>query len=67
MLFGMPFLGTIGIIVAIIVVLILLLSGYIKASPDEALIISGLKKEPRIIIGRASVKIPFFERKDRLT
>lgn len=41
--------------------------GYVKASPDEAVIISGVKRNPRIIRGRASVMIPFFERKDRLT
>lgn len=56
------------IIIGIIVlfVLILLLSGYVKAPPDVAYIISGLKKEPKILIGRAGIKIPFFERKDTL-
>ena len=51
----------------IIGILVLLLSGYVKASPDEAIIISGFRKEPKIIIGKAAVKIPFFERRDRLT
>ena len=56
------------IIIGIIVlfVLILLLSGYVKAPPDVAYIISGLKKEPKILIGRAGIKIPFVERKDTL-
>lgn len=42
-------------------------SGYVKASPDEAIIISGHKKKPRIITGTATIKIPFLERRDRLT
>lgn len=52
--------------VVIIAVLVFMLSGYVKASPDEALIISGLHAKPRVLIGRAGVKIPFFERVDRL-
>lgn len=50
-----------------IAVIVLLLSGYVKASPDEAIIISGFRKSPRIVIGSAAVKVPFFERKDRLS
>lgn len=57
----------IPIIIAVIAIVILLLTGYVKASPDEAIIISGLKSKPRVISGRASIKIPFFERKDRLS
>ena len=49
-----------------IVVLILLCCGYIKAPPDVAYVISGVRKKPRILIGRAGVKIPFFERLDKL-
>ncbi len=55
----------IGIIAAIIVI-ILLASGYVKAPPDRAFIISGLHKNPRVLIGRAGIKIPFFERVDKL-
>ena len=55
----------IGIAIGIIVLLIIL-TGYVKASPDEAILISGFKKEAKIIIGRAAIKIPFLERKDRL-
>ena len=55
------------IIVAIIAILLgILASGYVKAPPDVAYIISGLKKEPKILIGKAGVKIPFLERKDNL-
>lgn len=52
--------------IAVLVVIGIILSGYVKASPDEAILISGLKKEAKIIIGRAAIKIPFLERKDRL-
>lgn len=56
------------VIPAVIVVLliVLLFSGYVKASPDVAVIISGLKKTPRVLIGRAGVKIPFLEKVDHL-
>lgn len=53
-------------IVGVVLVIGILLSGYVKASPDEAILISGLKKEAKIVIGKAAIKIPFLERKDRL-
>ena len=54
------------IIIAAVLVLIIILTGYVKAPPDIAYIISGLKKEPKVLIGRAGIKIPFLERKDAL-
>jgi len=48
-------------------VIILLASGYTKAPPDMAYIISGVRKKPRILIGQAGIKIPFFERLDKLS
>ena len=51
----------------VIVVLAILASGYVKAPPDMAYIISGFKRKPKILIGRAGVKIPFLERKDVLS
>ena len=57
----------IGIICLIVVLMIVvLLSSYVKAPPDRAFIISGLKKEPKILTGRAGLKVPFFERLDKL-
>ena len=53
-------------IIIAIVVIVLLLVGYVKAPPDQAYIISGLKKEGKILIGRAGIRIPFFERLDKL-
>lgn len=49
-----------------IVVIIMLAVGYVKAPPDMAYIISGAHKKPRILVGKAGVKIPFFERLDKL-
>ena len=54
------------VVIAIIAILAILASGYVKAPPDQAYIISGLKKESKILIGRAGIKIPFLERMDKL-
>lgn len=56
------------IVIAAIVLFMLLIffTGYVKASPDTAIIISGLRKDPKVLIGKAGVKIPFLERKDEL-
>lgn len=51
----------------IIMALIILKAGYIKAPPDTALIISGMHKKPRVLIGKAGIRIPFFERVDNLS
>ena len=53
---------------AVIIALLLLIfvAGYVKASPDTALIISGIRKDPKVLIGKAGVRIPFLERKDEL-
>ena len=55
----------IGVVVAVLVI-VLLCIGYVKASPDMAYIISGIKKKSKIVIGKASIRIPFFERLDKL-
>ena len=58
---------TIGLIAgAIAIVIAIIVSGYVKAPPDKAFIISGIKKSPKILIGRAGIKLPFLERKDTL-
>ena len=58
--FALPTLG-------ILAVLIFIACGYVKAPPDMAYLISGLRKRPRVLIGQAGVKIPFFERLDKLS
>lgn len=55
------------IVIAVIVLLLIVMTGYVKASPDVAYIISGYRKEPRFLIGRAGIKIPFLEKKDELS
>lgn len=61
--------GKIGVptIIIVALILVIIITGYIKAPPDQAYLISGLKKKTKIVIGRASIKIPFFERLDKLT
>lgn len=62
-------LGMVGIIIpilAVVVIAAILASGYVKASPDTAYIISGLRKKPKVLIGKAGIKIPFLEKKDEL-
>ena len=59
------------IIIALLAVgalaLLIFVAGYLKAPPDTAYIISGVKKTRRILIGRAGWHVPFFERVDRLS
>ena len=58
----LPYIG--GAIVIILLLLIVTI-GYVKAPPDTAYIISGLRK--KIIVGKASIKIPFLECLDKLS
>ena len=53
-------------VLIVLAVLAMILTGYVKASPDVAVIISGLRKTPRVLIGRAGIKIPFLEKVDHL-
>ena len=57
------------IIIAIIfgVLLVLyLIASYIKAPPDMAYIVSGARKKSKVVIGRAALRFPFFQRLDKL-
>ena len=63
----LTFLPHILIGIAVILFLVIIASGYVKAPPDIAYIISGLHKEPRILVGKAGIKVPFFERLDKLS
>ena len=56
----------IATIVVVVVLLVILFTSYVKSPPDKAYIISGLRKTPKILIGKAGLKLPFFERKDEL-
>ena len=54
-----------GIIAGIIILLVILFSMYVKAPPSIAYILSGLKKEPRVLIGTGGFKVPIIERLDK--
>lgn len=53
--------GTIVLAIAILVSM-----SYVKAPPDQAYLISGPRKDMKIISGRAGFRIPFIDRLDKL-
>lgn len=57
----------IGIGVVLVLFILFIVMSYVKCPPDMVYLISGLRKEPRVIIGKATLRIPFFERVDKLT
>ena len=57
----------IPIAVVVLLVVVLALTGYVKAPPDMAYIISGPHRKTRILTGKAGIKIPFLERLDKLS
>ena len=58
----------VGLSIAVVIGLIVFLGvmSYLKAPPNMAFVVSGLKKEPRYIIGTNGWRIPFLERLDKL-
>ena len=56
----------IGVASVFVLLLVIVLIGYVKAPPDTAYMISGFRK-PRILIGKAGIRIPFLERLDKLS
>ena len=53
-------------VVAVVVVGAVLLAMYVKAPPSVAYILSGLRKEPRVLIGTGGFKVPIIERLDKV-
>ena len=55
-------------IIAVVVILFVILSicMYVKAPPSVAYVLSGLKREPRILVGTGGFKIPIIERLDKV-
>lgn len=49
----------IGVAALIILLILIICIGYVKAPPDTAYMISGFRK-PRILIGKAGIRIPFW-------
>ena len=59
--------GLVGALVVVgILLTILFFSGYVKAAPDTAIIISGMGKR-KILIGKAGFRWPFLQRIDKLS
>ena len=56
----------IGAAALVLFLIILLLSAYTKAGPDEAIMISGLGKR-KILRGKAGFRLPLLQRKDKLS
>lgn len=54
------------IVIIVVLVIVIFSAGYRKAPPDKAFIISGLRRKAKVVIGKATVKLPFFERCDVL-
>ena len=52
----------IGIVVLTVVLCLIM---YVKAPPSVAYILSGLRKEPRVLIGTGGFKVPIIERLDK--
>ena len=57
----------IGVGAAIVLLIILFFMSYVKARPDEVVLVSGIRKQPKVIRGRAGFRIPFLERADKLS
>jgi flotillin len=51
-----------GAVLFLLIVFVLV--SYVKAPPSAAYIISGLSKEPRVLIGKGGFKFPYLERLD---
>lgn len=52
-----------GVVLALVVLTVLI--GYVKAPPDTAYIISGLRS--KVLIGKAGIRVPILERLDKVT
>ena len=53
--------------VALGLIIFIIIIGYVKAPPDEAYLISGLRSEPKVIIGKSGIRIPLLQRLDKLS
>ena len=56
-----------GIIAGVVILFVILsICMYVKAPPSVAYVLSGLKREPRILVGTGGFKIPIIERLDKV-
>ena len=65
-MFANPFTLYAIIAAAAVLLLFFVFTSYVKAPPSYAFIISGLSREPRVLIGSGGFRIPFLERLDRV-
>ncbi len=56
----------IPVIILFVIIFAAITMMYVKASPNRAIILSGLRREPRFLIGQGGIKIPALERADYL-
>ena len=58
----------IGVTILIVIAIIILIvtTCYIKAPPNKVAVITGIRKKPKVLVGKAGIKIPFLERVDWL-
>ena len=54
------------ILILVILLIVFFMASYIKCPPDMVYLISGLKKESKVITGKATIRIPFLERIDKV-
>ena len=56
-----------GIIAGVVILFVIIfLCMYVKAPPSVAYVLSGLRKEPRILVGTGGFKVPIIERLDKV-
>ena len=63
---NLQFLSILVPVIIAIVIISIIASGYVKAPPNVAFIISGFRSKPRMLVGKAGIRIPFLERIDKL-
>lgn len=59
-------LTTILIIVGALILISFVCASYVKSPPNIAFLISGISKQPRVLIGKGGFRIPFLERIDKV-
>lgn len=53
-------------VAVLLLLLLLLFASYVKTSPNIAMVISGLTKKPRYLVGKGGFRVPFLEKTDKL-
>ena len=62
----MSIVSIVAIVVIVALILVIASLSYVKAPPDQAFLISGPRKDMKIISGQAGFKVPFIDRLDKL-